>query len=137
MDDACVAGRARTRREVTHFCVYEVVWCPKYARPVLDGLETETKALLESLALETSAVVECCEVRPALVSLRMRVDPVVGLHKTVRHLKSRSDSVLRARWPALKTRFPTLWNSRYFVATISCAPDRRQLEAFLELQRHS
>lgn len=127
-------GSTPRRRDITHECVYRVVWSTKYGRPLLDGVEQELRVLLLDAAAEAGAVVEEEVIGPSLVSLRLRVNPVPGLHRTVRGMKARSSSALRARHLSLRTRVPTLWNSRYLVATVGSEPDAGVLGAFARQQ---
>lgn len=39
----------------------------------------------------------------------------------VKQIKGRSSRVLRAEFPALESRLPTLWTNSYFVATVGAA----------------
>ena len=125
------------RREVTHQCVYRVVWCAKFNRPLLGGLETELRTLLDLAAQEFDAQVEAAEISSSAVSLLVRVDPTVGVHRVVRHRKGRSSNVLRGTYPSLKSRVPTLWNSRYLVTTLGAEPQAESIEAFVRRQAHS
>lgn len=50
------------------------------------------------------------------------VDPQYGIHKLVRLCKGRTSRYLRAEFPSLKRRIPTLWTNSYFVATVGGAP---------------
>lgn len=55
---------------------------------------------------------------PDHVHILLEVDPQFGVHKTVKALKGYTSKVLRSKFPALKTKLPTLWTNSYFVATI-------------------
>jgi putative transposase len=128
---------ANVRREITHSCTYRVLWCPKYRRPLLEGMEAEVEAELRFGVAEMKGEVLLIRVTSDLVSLQLRVDPLVGLHKTVRHLKASTWRTLRQRHPALVKRIPTLWNSRYLVATIGGEPAVDEVLAFMDEQRNA
>ena len=49
-------------------------------------------------------------------------DPQYGIHKLVRLIKGRTSRYLRAEFPSLKRRLPSLWTNSYFVATVGGAP---------------
>lgn len=130
-------GEQPRRREVTHHCVYRVVWCAKFTRPLLVGIEAELRGLLDAAALEFDAEVESAEISATAVSVLLRVDPTVGVHRVVRHLKGRSSNALRGKYPSLRSRVPTLWNSRYLVSTLGAEPGAVELDAFVRRQAHS
>ncbi len=62
------------------------------------------------------------EVMPDHGHLLVGCDPQFGTHRLVKLLKGYSSHVLsqalRAEFPALKRRLPSLWTNRYFVATV-------------------
>jgi putative transposase len=100
-----------------------VIWCPKYRRPVLtSGVDTRLKEIILALAEELSVVIIELEVMPDHVHILCDVDPQFGIHRFVRHAKGRSSRLLRAEYPSLKSRLPTLWTNSYFVATVGGAP---------------
>lgn len=129
--------KPRSRREVTHQCEYQVVWSSKYARPVLADHTAELRQLLTQTATSLGVDISAMTLTHNVVSLRMRIDPTVGVHRVVSQLKSSSSSTLRSRHPSLKTRVPSLWNSKYFVASVGAGACPEQLRAFLEQQRKS
>ena len=45
-------------------------------------------------------------------------DPQFGIHRLVKLLKGYSSHTLRAEFPALKRRLPSLWTNRYFVSAM-------------------
>ena len=69
------------------------------------------------------------------VSMTLRVDPAQGIHRAVTRLKAATSSTLRRRHPRLKSRAPSLWNSRYLVASVGEGPKPQALREFLEQQR--
>ena len=58
------------------------------------------------------------EVMPDHVQLLLGCDPQFGIHRLVKLLKGHSSHTLRAEFPALKRRLPSLWTNSYFVATV-------------------
>ncbi|WP_444718970.1 IS200/IS605 family transposase [Paucibacter soli] len=125
----------RHRREVTHHCEYVVVWSTKFARPVLDEYIEEVEDLLKSEAASGQFGLTELVVTPSAVSIRVTVDPTVGIHRAVTRLKSASSSALRARHSALRKRIPSLWNSKYMVTTVGTMPAALLVTEFLEQQR--
>jgi putative transposase len=59
---------------------------------------------------------------PDHVHLLCSIDPQLGVHKFVKHLKGRSSRLLRQEFSQLRSRLPTLWTNAYCVATVGGAP---------------
>ena len=127
--------RPRTRRDVTHDCEYQVVWCTKYARPLLEEVKDELRELLQATAGELAVEVLQVLVTDDVVSMTLRVDPVQGIHRAVTRLKAAASSTLRRKHPRLRSRAPSLWNSRYLVASVGKGANAQTLREFLEQQR--
>jgi len=62
------------------------------------------------------------EIMPDHVHVLVEVDPQLGIHRLVKHLKGVSWHSLRQEFRTLKSRLPTLWTNRYFVSTVGGAP---------------
>jgi len=125
----------KSNRDVVYACTYRVVWCSKYRRPVLTGaVRTQLLDILRSAAREQRADVIELEIMPDHVHLVVDVDPQYGIHRLVKRLKGRSSHILRATIPTLRSRLPTLWTNRYFVATVGGAP-RAVVMHYIEQQR--
>jgi len=125
----------RTNNNVAYRCHFHVVWCPKYRRKVLvQGVDERLKEILHQACEEYRAVIEDLEVMPDHVHLLVIVDPQFGIHRLVKLLKGRSSRFLRQEFPKLKTRMPTLWTNRYFVATSGGAP-LKLIKQYIEGQK--
>lgn len=104
-----------------------MVWCPKCRRPVPVGdIRNRLLQILHDVVRERSAELVELEVLPDHVHLLIDVDPQYGIHRLVKGLKGRS---------TLRSRLPTLWTHRYFVATVGGAP-RALVKQYIEQQRH-
>lgn len=113
----------RSDSNVVFQCAFHVVWCPKYRRPVLGGrVEDRLRELIREVTAEKGAWLVELEVMPDHVHLLVEVDPQYGVHRLVKAIKGRSSRVLRAEFPHLRSRLPTLWTNSYFVATVGGAP---------------
>lgn len=113
----------KSNANVSHSCKYHLVWCPKWRRKVLvDGIDLRLKALIREVASERGAEVIEMEVMPDHVHLLVEVDPQFGIHRLAKLIKGRSSRVLRAEFPVLRRKLPTLWTNSYFVATVGGAP---------------
>lgn len=126
----------RSNRNVVFSCKYHVVWCPKYRRPVLvDGVDEALKRIVERVCLARNAELIELEVMPEHVHLLVDVDPQYGIHRLIKEVKGTSSRELRASFPSLKRRLPTLWTNSYFVSTVGGAP-LAVVKQYIENQRH-
>lgn len=123
----------KSNGNITYRCTYHVVWCPKWRRPVItqaesviDGdpgpVDARLKEIIREVADEVGAEIIELETMPDRVHLLVGCDPQFGIHKVVKMMKGRSSRYLRAEFPSLKRRLPTLWTNSYFVATVGGAP---------------
>ena len=115
--------RYKSNNNVVYSCKYHVIWCPKYRRPVLvDQIEHRLKEIIQNIANNHDSEILEMEVMPDHVHLLVEVDPQYGVHKLIKSMKGVSSRTLRAEFPALKSRLPTLWSKSYFVSTVGGAP---------------
>lgn len=113
----------KTNSNVVYSSKYHVVWTPKYRRSVLiEGVDERLKVILADLCAETGSDLLALEILPDHVHLLVQVDPQFGIHRFVKLAKGRSSRLLRAEFPWLKSRLPTLWTNSYFVSTVGGAP---------------
>lgn len=109
----------RRNNTVVYICRYHVVFCPKYRRKVLTPpIDERLKVILaEQMERWGQDLIEM-EVMPDHVHLLVGCDPQFGIHRLVKLLKGYSSHALRAEFPALKRRLPSLWTNSYFVSTV-------------------
>jgi putative transposase len=109
----------RSNNNVVSICRYHVVFCPKYRRKVLaQPIGERLKVILaEQIERWGQDLIEM-EVMPDHVHLLVGCDPQFGIHRLVKLLKGFSSHALRAEFPVLKRRLPSLWTNSYFVATV-------------------
>jgi len=113
----------KSNKHVAYSCKYHVVFCPRYRRKVLVGaVAIRLKTIIREVIKERRADLLEMEVMPEHVHLLLEVDPQYGVHRLVRQIKGRSSHHLRAEFPKLKSRIPTLWTHSYFVSTVGGAP---------------
>lgn len=119
--------------ECTHQIQYHLVWCPKYRRGVLTGdIATALDELLHTKASELGVAILSLAIRPDHVHLFVTGTPVMAVNQLVRHFKGYTAHELRARFPSLKTRLPSLWSRSYYAGSIGQVSDetvRRYIEA--------
>lgn len=128
----------KSNSNIVYSCKYHVVFCPKYRRKVLvDGVDERFKQIAPLVCEELGgAEVLEMEVMPDHVHLLIEVDPQLGVHKVVKRIKGRTSHDLRAEFPWLRSRIPTLWTNSYFVSTVGGAP-LAAVKAYIENQKRS
>ncbi len=125
-----------SNNNVVYSCIYHVVWCPKYRRPVLvDKVEQRLRQIISDGAAKCQSEIQGMEIMPDHVHLVVEVDPQYGVHRLVRQMKGVSSHLLREEFPHLKTRLPTPCTNSYFVATVDGAP-LAILKQYVENQTH-
>ena len=112
---------------------YHIVWCPKYRRPVLvDRVETRLKELVREIATTRDMTIHALEVMPDHVHAFIESDPRWAPAEIAAKFKAVTSRVLRAEFPALRSRLPTLWSRSYFIASVGAVSEatiRRYIEA--------
>lgn len=112
----------RSNNNVVYRCAFDVVWCPKYRRPVITGdVDTRLKQIIREVCAERDAPIVELETMPDYVHLLVSCEPQFGIHRLVKQVKGRSSRLLRDEFDHLRSRLPTLWTNSYFVATIGGA----------------
>jgi len=109
----------KSNNNVTCSCSYHVVFCPNYRRKVLaPPIDRRLKQIIKDMCDEVNADLMEMEVMPDHVHLLVGCDPRFGINRLVGSKRGRSARTLRDEFPALKSRLPSLWTSRYFVAAV-------------------
>ena len=107
----------KTTNHITYDCHYHIAWCTKYKLDLLkNGADDRLKEIIYQVAQEFDAVIEELEVMEDHVHLLLSCYPHIT-HKIVRVIKGRSSRVLREEFSFVKSRTPSLWTRRYFIAT--------------------
>jgi putative transposase len=126
----------RSNNNVVYRCTFHVVWCPKYRRKVIGGaMDVRLKEIIREVCAERDAPIVELETMPDHVHLLVGCDPQYGIHRLVKQIKGRSSRLLRAEFPYLKSRMPTLWTNSYFVATVGGAT-LEVVKRYVENQRN-
>ncbi len=113
----------KSNRNVVYSCKYHVVFCPKYRRKVLsEPIQVRMIEIIKAAAAQRSFEIIEAEVMPDHVHILLEVDPQFGIHRAVKLVKGTSSRLLRAEFPELKRRLPSLWTNSYFVSTVGGAP---------------
>ena len=129
-------AEVRSNNNIVYRCVYHVVFCPKYRRPVIEGaVDARLKQIIREVCAERECNIIEVETMPDHVHLLVECDPQYGIHRLVKQVKGRSSRLLREEFPSLKRRLPTLWTNSYFVATVGGAP-LEIVKQYVENQRN-
>ena len=111
---------------------FHLVWCPKFRRPVLVGaVEKRLVQLLRVIADELAATIHALEVMPDHVHLFLEADPTRSVAELVNRFKGRTSHDLRAEFPSLRSRLPTLWSRSYYAGSCGAVTEasvRRYIE---------
>lgn len=102
-----------------HSLGYHIVWCPKYRKPVLVGpVADRLKELLEAKAAENGWSIEAMELMTDHVHVFVRCPPSASPSRIANQFKGFTSRTLRAEFPHLRSRLPTLWSRSFFAATV-------------------
>lgn len=116
-----------TTDNIAFDCHYCIVWYTKYRREVLtEKIADRLKELIRLICKERNFTLHSLQVSASQVRISLEIDPRWSAHSVVKLFKSRSSHVLRAEFPKLKSRLPTLWTNSYFAATEE--PEAKNLE---------
>lgn len=127
----------RSNHNIVFACQYHVIICPKYRRKVLVGeVDLRLKVIAREVAMEMDVEIIEMETDRDHIQLLVSVDPQWGIAHFVKTLKGRSSRLLRAEFPFLRTRLPTLWSNSYFVTTVGGAP-LAMVKQYIENQQTS
>jgi putative transposase len=106
-------------RSIVYSCQYHVIFCPKYRRPVLvDAVAARLKDLALAKQNEYGYTVLGMEVLTDHVHLLLDVDPRIGVASVVAKIKGYTSHELRAQFPWLRRRLPTLWTRSKFISSV-------------------
>ena len=109
---------------ISHDCMYHIVWCSKYRRPVLtDDVAARLEELLFECAEEIDVEILRMEIKASHLKLLIACDPRLGAHKAIKKLKAKTSRVLREEFEELNTRMPSLWTNSYHLTTVGSISD--------------
>ena len=116
---------------------YHLVWCTKYRKKVLrDGIGTECREMLESLAVEYKFTITAMEVMPDHIHLLVDCRPQFYIPDMIKIMKGNLARRLFIRHPELKKELwgGHLWNPSYCAVTAS-ERSREQVERYILTQK--
>lgn len=96
-----------------------MIWCPKYRRSVLhEPLASRLKELIEAKQRDYGYTVLGMEIMPDHPHLLLDVNPQLGVVQVVGKIKGYTAHTLRAEYPWLKKRLPSLWTRSKFISSV-------------------
>ena len=116
---------------------YHIVWCTKYRKQVLkNGIDTDIKTMLISLAEEYSFRILAMEVMPDHIHLLLDCKPQFMISDMVKILKGNTARWLFMQHPELKKSLwgGHLWNPSYCAVTVSDR-SRDQVTRYIDSQK--
>lgn len=115
---------------------YHIIFCPKYRRKILvDGIDERLKEVLVEAADGMGCSIESIEVMPDHVHLYLKGNPTIPVHLIVKNLKAISSKTLRAEFPKINSRLPSLWTRSYYCETIGCTSEET-IREYIEEQKY-
>ena len=113
------------------------MWCTKYRKKVLrDGIGTECREMLESLAVEYKFTITAMEVMPDHIHLLVDCRPQFYIPDMIKIMKGNLARRLFIRHPELRKELwgGHLWNPSYCAVTVSDR-SREQVERYILTQK--
>ncbi len=121
--------------EITFNCVYHVVWCTQYKRPVLDKVISKTvMEALKDIAAANDYGIDNLAVYPDHVELVIKLNPKKSIHSAVKILKNKSASAIGCEHPEIKKISSSIWTRKYIVSTEGILT-RTEIKDFLKNQK--
>lgn len=129
--------RYRHLRGSVSTLTYHFVWCPKYRRKVLTGcVETSLRALVREKVDELYCEIVALEIMPDQVHLLVKAPPTHAPQHIANQIKGYTSHQLREKFPALKSRLPSLWSRSYYVGSAG-AVSAATIQKYIEQQKES
>lgn len=101
-----------------HLIVYHLIWIPKRRKPVLTGpIARDCQGLIRQKCADKGWQVLELAIQPDHVHLFVRVWPSDLAADEFKECKKVTAHELRAKYPAVLTKLPSLWTRSYFAST--------------------
>lgn len=101
-----------------HLVVFHLVWTPKRRKAFLVGdIAKDCKTLIENKCQQRGWTILQLAVQPDHIHLFVRAWPETSASQIVKECKGLTSHELRAKYPELKRRLPSLWTRSFFSAT--------------------
>lgn len=102
-----------------HRIVYHFVWTPKRRKPILQGPVAEdcNRLIREVCATHGWNILELA-IQPDHIHLLVQVWPIDSPHNVMKAIKGTTSRYIRANYPDIKRKLPSLWTRSYFCTTV-------------------
>jgi len=129
----------KSNGNTVYSCIYQVVWCSKYTRKVLDDeVVKRLKDIINTISIENNVdIIEINISNESCIKLIVSLDPSYGIAHFISHCKSRSAQILRKEFIHLKTKLPTMWSGSVLISTIGEMPSETSSKKFISEQQTS
>lgn len=112
-------------KRIMHACLYHVVWCPTFRRPVLtEPMRVRMKELIQEVCEQQQIEILELDIQANCVYLHCAMPPLDAVNNLVRKMKRKTSSMLCSEFPELRSRLPSLWTLHYFVSTEKEKPEK-------------
>jgi putative transposase len=124
-----------TEEGIVHSCIYQIVFCPKNRLRFFTGEigERLKEMILELQNPEEFEVLEI-HILPDQVHLQLRVHPRFGPWNAVSRIKRKTYPKLCKEFPSFKTRLPSLWTRKVFIASVGSV-EFETVQKFIDEQK--
>ena len=96
----------------------QLVWCPKFRRPVLEGEVGKRLAeWIPPIVEENGGEVLDLTVMPDHVHQLVSFPPTIAINPIIFRIKDGTSHQLRKEFPKLNSRLPSLWTRSYYAGT--------------------
>ena len=121
-----------------HLINYHFVWIPRRRRPVLTGdVAKRLRGLVGEKARQLDCRILVMEIMPDHVHLFLNAHPRIAPYQLMHEIKGYTARVLRAEFPHVLSRLPSMWTRSYFVSTAgNLNVSSETIQRYIEEQRH-
>lgn len=127
--------KEKKKTEIIHDCAYQIVFCTKYRKEVLEGeIKLRLMQLIEAFSREWELPLIHCEIGCNYVYLKVKIDPQISVHQVVRRLKAQTASSLRQEFKRLTQILPSMWTLNYWCTTREEVA-KEEIMAYIESQQ--
>ena len=124
-------------RHATYNITYQLVWCPKYRRPVLAGsVGKRLTELIPHYGAALDGEVLDLVVMPDHVQLVASFPPTLSMAQIMHQLKGATSHHLRQEFPHLNSQLPSLGSRWYDIGTAGQV-SAQTIKRYIEAQRRS
>lgn len=119
-----------------HLIHYHFVWMPRRRRPVLTGpVAKRLQQLVHENAEQLNCRILAREIMPGQGHLFLNAPPRIAPYPLRHEIQGYSARLLRAEFPQILSRLPSLWTRSHFVSPAGNVSNET-IRRYIEEQRH-